>query len=113
MSEFEEKADVILMNFGWGRRKYEFHNEYIFDIIEGNVEPTGLLPVQMPANMDTVETQFEDVPRDMECHVDTAGNTYDFAFGLNWSGVISDERTEKYNVAPLTAPETISFEYAK
>ena len=37
--------------------------------------------------------------------MDAAGNTYDFAYGLNWSGVISDERTEKYDVEPLTVPE--------
>jgi beta-glucosidase len=55
----------------------------------------------MPANMETVEAQFEDVPRDMECHVDSDGNTYDFAFGLDWSGVIKDERTAKYDVPPI------------
>lgn len=67
----------------------------------GQVEPSGLLPIQMPANMETVEAQFEDVPRDMECHVDSDGNTYDFAFGLDWSGVIKDERTARYNVPPI------------
>ncbi len=50
----------------------------------------------MPATMQTVEEQHEDTPRDMECYVDEMGNKYDFAFGLNWSGVIDDERVEKY-----------------
>jgi beta-glucosidase len=50
----------------------------------------------MPANMTTVETQFEDVPHDMDPHRDAAGNVYDFGFGLNWSGGISDARTEKF-----------------
>ena len=59
----------------------------------------------MPKDMDTVEAQLEDVPRDMNCHVDADGNTYDFAFGLNWSGVIDDERTKTYKAAPLTKPE--------
>jgi beta-glucosidase len=27
---------------------------------------------------------------------DSEGNIYDFAFGLNWSGVIEDERVSKY-----------------
>ena len=58
------------------------------------MEPSGLLQFQMPASMDTVEAQDEDVPRDMECYVDADGNTYDFCFGLNWSGVIDDERTK-------------------
>ena len=98
-SEFEDKVDAILMGFA-------IDNEYFLDIVTGKVEPTALLPMQMPANMETVEAQLEDVPRDMECHVDAAGNTYDFGFGMNWSGVIQDERTEKYCVPPLTEPET-------
>jgi beta-glucosidase len=32
----------------------------------------------------------------MNCYVDFNGNKYDFGFGLNWSGVINDERLEKY-----------------
>ena len=38
---------------------------------------------RVPADMDTVEANDEDVPRDLVCHVDSAGNTYDFGFGLN------------------------------
>lgn len=47
-------------------------------------------------DMKTVELQKEDVPYDMTCHTDSEGNVYDFAFGLNWSGIIKDNRTEKY-----------------
>jgi beta-glucosidase len=50
----------------------------------------------MPADMNTVEEQFEDVPRDMNCYSDSEGNKYDFGFGLNWTGPISDSRTQKY-----------------
>ena len=32
---------------------------------------------------------------------DSEGNVYDFAFGMNWRGVISDARTAKYNVPAL------------
>ena len=46
--------------------------------------------------MKTVELQFEDVSHDMECHVDSEGNVYDFAYGLNFAGVINDERSAKY-----------------
>ena len=46
--------------------------------------------------MKTVERQKEDVPFDMECHVDSEGHVYDFAFGMNWSGVIADERVARY-----------------
>ena len=89
MSEFEGVADAIL--FGFSVQK-----QAVLDILSGKTEPTGLLPMQLPADMQTVEEQLEDVTRDMRCHVDSEGNTYDFAFGMNWKGVINDARTEKY-----------------
>ena len=89
MGEFEKYADAILISFGVEPQAY-------LDIITGRYEPTGLLPVQFPADMETVEKQFEDTPRDVRCYTDSDGNTYDFAFGLNWSGVIDDHRVKKY-----------------
>lgn len=86
--EFEKEVDAILLSFG-------VQDQAIFEILTGK-EPGGLLPVQMPASMETVEQQMEDVPHDMKVHVDSEGNAYDFAFGLNWEGVINDERTRKY-----------------
>jgi beta-glucosidase len=88
-SEFEKDADAIIINF-------EVQDQAILDILTGLAEPSALLPLQMPADMKTVEMQKEDVPYDMICHVDSEGNTYDFGFGLNWSGVIKDARVEKY-----------------
>jgi beta-glucosidase len=32
----------------------------------------------------------------MDCHEDSEGHTYDFAFGLGWDGVIDDARTARY-----------------
>ena len=88
-SEFENVADAILVNF-------DVQDQAILDIVSGAAEPSGLLPLQMPQDMKTVETQKEDVPFDMECHKDSEGNSYDFGFGLNWTGVIKDARVEKY-----------------
>ncbi|MCR4435303.1 MAG: glycoside hydrolase family 3 N-terminal domain-containing protein [Clostridiales bacterium] len=89
VGEFEAAADAIVAEFG-------VQHQAVLDILTGAAEPSALLPMQMPADMKTVEEQKEDVPRDMECYVDSEGNRYDFAFGLNWKGVIRDERTEKY-----------------
>jgi beta-glucosidase len=89
VSEFESEIDGLLINFG-------VQDQALLEIMTGEVEPSGLLPMQMPADMKTVEEQFEDVSHDMRCHIDTEGNSYDFAFGLNWQGVISDERTRAY-----------------
>ncbi|MDR2466922.1 MAG: glycoside hydrolase family 3 C-terminal domain-containing protein [Prevotellaceae bacterium] len=88
-NEFESRADGILVRFSVGEQP-------VLDIISGKYEPSGLLPMQMPANMSTVEKQYEDVPFDMECHKDTEGNVYDFGYGLNWKGAIRDARTAKY-----------------
>ena len=89
LGEIEPYADALLLSF-------EVSNQAILDLVSGKTEPSGLLPMQLPANMRTVEEQFEDLPKDMECYVDTDGNTYDFAYGLNWSGVIDDARVKKY-----------------
>lgn len=102
-SELEPYCDVILQSY---YSQGTPTDEAYANIITGKTEPSGLLPFQQPIDMATVEAQFEDVPRDMECYVDSEGNTYDFCFGLNWSGVIDDERTATYKVNPLMKPET-------
>ena len=105
-TEVEPLADAILFYYGstsW------FFSDSLLEIVNGDYEPNGLLPFQMPKSMEAVEAQKEDVPRDLECYVDADGNVYDFAYGLNWSGKIEDERVAKYSVAPLTSPETIEY----
>jgi beta-glucosidase len=89
LSEIEPFADAILVSFN-------VQHQALLDIISGKAEPSALLPMQMPADMKTVEEQLEDVPRDMSCYQDADGHTYDFAFGMNWQGVINDERVKKY-----------------
>ena len=89
VAEFEKEVSGIIASFG-------VQDQALLDIISGVKEPSGLLPIQMPANMKTVEQQKEDMPHDMECYVDSEGNKYDFAFGLNWKGVIKDARVLKY-----------------
>jgi len=88
-TEIEPLSDVLLIHMG-------VQDQAIMDIVSGASEPSALLPFQMPANMSTVEKQYEDVPRDMECFTDSEGNVYDFAFGMNWSGVINDNRVAAY-----------------
>ena len=82
-------------------------------IIAGKVEPSALLTNQQPIDMKAVVQDKEDVPRDLECYVDAAGNAYDFAYGLNWSGVIKDERVATYSAEPLTKVVNMEFKYAE
>lgn len=88
-SEIEGDASAILVSFG-------VQDQALLDIMSGKVQPSGLLPMQMPASMSVVEKQAEDVPFDMSCHRDSEGNAYDFGFGLNWKGVIKDARATRY-----------------
>ena len=89
LAEVEPYADAIVIDF-------ETQAQAILDIVKGKAEPSGLLPMQFPKDMLTVEAQQEDVPRDMQPYVDSEGNAYDFAFGLNWDGVIRDARVQRY-----------------
>ena len=89
VAEFEGEIDGLIINFG-------VQNQAILDILSGREEPTGLLPLQMPADMTTVETQKEDVAFDMTPHSDSEGNVYDFGFGLNMKGIIKDERLDGF-----------------
>ena len=103
-SEVEPLADVILVSYQSQK------TDSVARIITGELEPTGLLCFQQPKDMATVEANYEDVPRDLECYKDANGNTYDFTFGMNWSGVISDARTQKYSADPIS--HITSFNYA-
>lgn len=87
--EFEPSTDAILVHAGIGAGA-------MLDVISGAYEPSGLLPMQIPADMETVEAQAEDTPFDMRTHVDTDGHDYDFGFGMNWAGVIDDDRVARY-----------------
>ncbi len=89
VSEFEKSADALIVSFGTSYQPF-------FDIISGKKEPSGLLPCQFPIDMATVEHQKEDVSRDMTPYKDIDGHLYDFAFGLDWKGVINDARVKKY-----------------
>lgn len=89
MKEIEPLADAILIGFDVQTQAY-------MDLISGHAEPSALLPLQLPADMQAVEEHCEDRPRDIRCYRDSDGNVYDFAFGMNWQGVIDDERVRKY-----------------
>ena len=95
-TDVEPLCDVILVSYNAQKA------DAVAKIILGEAEPQGLLVFQQPISMEAVEGSLSDVPRDLECYVDAAGNAYDFAFGMNWGGVIDDARTQKYSAEPLT-----------
>lgn len=81
LAELEPSADAILAEFG-------ISPEAVLLLLTGEAAPTGRLPMQLPKDMETVETQKEDIPFDMEPYRDAAGNVYDFGFGLSRDGTV-------------------------
>lgn len=90
MAELEPCSDAILVEYG-------VSPQAVLDIITGRFTPEGLLPIQIPVNMEAVENQKEDVAFDMECYQDEEGHRYDFGYGMNFDGVIADERIKRYH----------------
>ncbi|MHB8128364.1 MAG: glycoside hydrolase family 3 protein [Mobilitalea sp.] len=91
LKELEPYVDAILVEFGVQKKA-------ILDVLTGNSEPSGLLPVQLPKDMETVESHLEDESFNIDAYVDSIGATYDFGYGMNWSGIIRDSRLEKYKI---------------
>lgn len=91
LAELEKYADAILIDFGVEKKA-------LLMIVSGQAEPSGLLPLPLPCDMETVEKHQEDAPLDIEPYEDECGNCYAFGFGLNWAGKIEDERTARYAV---------------
>jgi len=89
LAELEPLADAILVDFG-------VQQAAVWDVLAGAREPSGLLPLPLPASMAAVEGHCEDLGFDYAVYTDAAGNAYDFGFGLDYSGVISDERTVRF-----------------
>ncbi len=90
LEEIEPYADAILVDFG-------VQEKAVLTLVSGMAQPQGLLPVQLPANMETVERHGEDTPLDYLPYKDSHGNVYDFGFGMNWDGPIHDERNARYH----------------
>jgi beta-glucosidase len=69
VSKIEKEVQGLLINFN-------VQDQAVLDIISGKAEPSGLLPLQMPADMAKLERRMEDVPFDIEVHVEGNGNIY-------------------------------------
>ncbi|BBF42794.1 beta-glucosidase [Lachnospiraceae bacterium KM106-2] len=91
VAEFEPYVDGMLAEFGVEKRA-------VLDIITGRVTPSGLLPCRLPKDMETVEVHKEDIAADIKAYVDTEGHPYDFSYGMNFDGVICDDRSKKYQL---------------
>jgi beta-glucosidase len=72
--ELEAGAAALLGSFGASDRA-------LLDVIFGDSAPTGRLPFELPASMEAVERQQEDVPYDSEEPL------FEFGYGLSYDDV--------------------------
>ena len=79
--EIYDDSNAILI--GWG-----VSDQALIEVGLGLREASGRLPITMPANMDAVERQLEDIA-DTDPFIDSNGNAWGFGFGLNFSGPIN------------------------
>lgn len=77
--EFEPLADAVVAEFGVSQQA-------VLDLLTGHAEPRGRLPFQLPADMETVEHHLEDVAFDLTPYTDTEGHTYNYGYGIDFSG---------------------------
>ena len=91
MTEVEPLADAVMLGFS-------VQTQAFLDLLFGREKPSGLLPFEMPASMQAIEEHCEDLPHDIVPYTDADGNTYGFAFGLDFAGPINDSRTERYKI---------------
>ena len=80
-AEFESRSDAIVVGFGT-------NDKALIEVALGLHEPKGRLPIQFPADMNTVEAQFEDVAKDGTPFTASGGNVSDYGSGLNSAGPI-------------------------
>lgn len=78
MHEFEPQTDAIVAEFGVSKAA-------VLDVVFGEYEPSGRLPIQIPKDMETVEQHCEDKAFDLEVHVDSDGNAYDYGYGRSYT----------------------------
>ena len=59
LTEFEKVSKALIADF-------DVSNDVIFELIFGEFNPTGKLPIQLPSSMKSVENQIEDLPFDLD-----------------------------------------------
>ena len=77
MPEISEASAALIADFG-------AEDAVILDLVFGQSEPTGKLPIEMPSSVEAVSNQFEDVP------FDSADPLYPFGFGLTYEQAASE-----------------------
>lgn len=77
MPEISEASAALIADFG-------AEDAVILDLVFGQSEPTGKLPIEMPSSVEAVSNQFEDVP------FDSADPLYPVGFGLTYEQATSE-----------------------
>ncbi|NOU98936.1 glycoside hydrolase family 3 N-terminal domain-containing protein, partial [Paenibacillus planticolens] len=81
INEIEPNAAAVVATF-------DVKGEALLDVLRGRYNPTGILPITIPANQAAVENNASDVPGYAEnfhyAYTNVAGDDYTFGFGLSY-----------------------------
>ena len=75
LTEFENVSKALIADF-------DVSNDVIFELIFGEFNPTGKLPIQLPSSMKSVENQIEDLPLILRNHYLIMDMDYPFSFNI-------------------------------
>lgn len=97
IEEVEPGAEAVLATF-------DVRAEALMDVVRGRFNPTGRLPITLPADQEAVENNAPDIPGYAEdpgyAYVDSASHRYQFGFGLSYGPSDAQGSREKSRTAP-------------
>lgn len=88
---------------------YNIKGDALLDVLRGRFNPTGHLPITVPANQDAVEKNASDVPGYAEnfhySYTNAVGDDYTFGFGLSYASASLTGNTS----APLGSTFSLNY----
>ncbi|WP_049790039.1 glycoside hydrolase family 3 N-terminal domain-containing protein [Paenibacillus sp. JDR-2] len=94
---------------------YSVKAEALLDVLRGRFNPTGKLPITIPASQEAVEKNAPDVPGYAEAfdytYTNAAGDDYTFGFGLSYEANVSDISATLTGETSVTAGKTFNLNF--
>jgi len=94
---------------------YSVKAEALLDVLRGRFNPTGKLPITIPASQEAVEQNAPDVPGYAETfdytYTNAVGDDYTFGFGLSYAANASDISATLTGKTSVTAGEAFRLNF--
>ncbi|WP_054027612.1 glycoside hydrolase family 3 N-terminal domain-containing protein [Bacillus sp. FJAT-28004] len=108
INEVEQDAAAVVAT-------YNVKAEALLDVLRGRFNPTGKLPITVPANQEAVLNNAPDVPGYAEkfdyTYTNAVGDDYTFGFGLSYAADASDISATLTGETSVTAGKDFSLNF--